>query len=185
MDLISKSDLADLGKILRQPDYANHLRNWAAGEAVVDRIAIGSIFWKKSIGRPASPGLCDGLTVELYSYKVVTIGTPDTGAGIDTKVKQPFPPVVWDGRDDAEHHWVHFLRGMLGPGKYFVRITIIGAIWQVVPLTHEHHLLDIAPAREQAFTKVDSTLAVVPPFEIVARAFLDVGAHTGERPNDG
>ena len=92
---------------------ADRFTKWRAGieVGVVDKLsqyAFGEIFWKKSLGRPNTPTLSEGVTVESWRVEMVLVGDI-AGAARWQPLRVPYSPSWWDGKSDGEYWRVSYM----------------------------------------------------------------------------
>ncbi|MFL6846729.1 MAG: hypothetical protein ACJ8ER_17830 [Allosphingosinicella sp.] len=70
--------------------------------------AFGEIFWRKSIGRPHTPALADGFTIEAMTDESIFVVDAD-GSSHWQPWQLHYQPSWWDGKDDDEFWRVGFI----------------------------------------------------------------------------
>ena len=106
-------DLARLNMLFSDVVSANRFKKWKA-EIVRNtgtnlfQYAFGQIFWKKSLGRPNTATLSEGLEVEAWRVEMHLVG--DVGGAAQWKpIRVPCSPSWWDGKDDGKYWRVPYM----------------------------------------------------------------------------
>ena len=106
-------DLARLNTLFSDVVSANRFKKWKA-EIVRDtgtnlsQYAFGQIFWKKSLGRPNTATLSEGIVVEAWRDEMHLVGAIG-GAAHWEVLRVPCVPSWWDGKDDGKYWRVPYM----------------------------------------------------------------------------
>ena len=74
----------------------------------LSQYAFGEIFWKKSLGRPETVKLSDGIFVEAWREEKILVGDVGGAAHWQT-IRVPYYPSWWDGKDDGKYWRVSYM----------------------------------------------------------------------------
>ena len=170
-DLVQR-ELESLRSVLARPLTRESLDSWMEDSALRREILAGtlwgSIYWRKSMGRPLAPTLSMAFVVEHVSWQSVLEFVNGGYRFVELLVPHP-EPSKQDGVDDDQYHRVNFVTQAV-QGHNRVRVDFAPRIgWQhgiQLPIT-ERGYRDIDPPL-QDFNKGESGY-VLEPFEVVMR----------------
>ena len=120
--------MTELTEILNSPLTTERFERWKVIFSddlfLFSSTLIGSIIWKKPVGRILSPSLASAFTITIFHWQTVLVGSPGGPAKfVDLKVPHLEPP-KWDGPSDEEYYRVTFAAGGLEKGtKYFIGVS--------------------------------------------------------------
>jgi hypothetical protein len=164
--------LLELGQLLDTALTFESFDRWKAtldpNIDVFSRIAVGSIQWRKSVGKLTSPTLASAFTIRLSHWDTVIEYTPGGYRLVDLEVPHS-EPSKWDGPEDDSWYRVSFLAGGLRQGtEYDLRVTFSDqARWAYAGKYALVGTRVIEPAA-RSFVKAGATF--IEPFEVIRRS---------------
>jgi len=165
-------ELESLGSVLGRSLSRESLGSWAEGSDFRRKILAdtlwGSIYWRRSMGRPLTPKLSIAFVIEHVSWQSKLEYT-DGGYRFIDLLSPHSEPSKWDGPDDDDYHRVTFMT-QATQGHNQIRVGFApGVGWQhgiQLPVTKLGYR-DIAPPWRD-FEKGEIGY-VLEPFEVVIR----------------
>lgn len=166
-------ELATLRTSLAEPLTPQRLTTWIGAKAVRESLfsgyIIGSIRWRKSLGRPFAARLADGFLIEHNTwYKATDF---KNGALHFVEIFEPhYGLSKWDGPDDGNNYKVHFMTAVAPEGRNRIKVSFAPGIGWGVQTERTRRLVRRIDPPEQDFQPKDK-LVVLDPFEVVSTVF--------------